>query len=341
MCRDSGVRIYTPVLPYELSQAEIVQQQRDLLDVLLLGKHVSEFVAWYYTPIAREFSNHLHPRLIVYDCMDELSAFDGAPASLKKNETELFGNADLVFTGGASLYEAKKAQHDSIYLFPSSVDAAHFEKARRSQPEPDEQAVIPHPRIGYAGVIDERMDLQLLKHVSQARPDWHLVLLGPVVKIDCESLPVEANIHYLGMKSYSELPKYLSGWDIAMLPFALNQSTRFISPTKTPEYLAAGRAVISTAIADVIAPYGDLDLVKISHTPDEFIQIAEKLLMHPPNKTFLRHVDNYLSHSSWDKTWSEMSALLDSALAANTSPNLKSPAVSSIAGMADSDAVHV
>ena len=341
VCRDSGVRVYTPVLPHQLGQREIVQQQRDLLDAVLLGKQVSEFVAWYYTPMAREFSNHLHPQLIVYDCMDELSAFDGAPAALKENETELFGVADLIFTGGASLYEAKKTQHDSIHLFPSSVDAAHFEKARSLQPEPDDQAVIPHPRIGYAGVIDERMDLDLLKCVSQARPAWHLVLLGPVVKIDFESLPVASNIHYLGMKSYSDLPEYLAGWDIAMLPFALNQSTRFISPTKTPEYLAAGRPIISTAIADVIAPYGDLDLVKIADTPDEFIALAETLLAHPPNETFLSHVDSFLSHSSWDKTWSGMSALMESALAANSSPNLKSPAVSSIAGMADSDAMHV
>ncbi len=341
MCRDSGVRVYTPVLPHGLSQVEVVQQQRNLLDALLLGKQVAEFVAWYYTPMAREFSNHLRPQTIVYDCMDELSAFDGAPSAIKQNEVQLFKSADLVFTGGASLYVAKKIQHGSVHLFPSSVDAAHFEKARSFDSEPEDQAVIPHPRIGYAGVIDERMDLALLKHVSEERPDWHLVLLGPVVKIASESLPVASNIHYLGLKSYSELPEYLSGWDIAMLPFALNQSTRFISPTKTPEYLAAGRPVISTAITDVISPYGDLDLVKISHSSDEFITLAEAILAHPQNKAFLNRVDSYLSHSSWEKTWSAMNALLDSALAANTLPNLKSAAVSATAGMADSGVVHV
>src|SRR5690606_28943889 len=103
-------------------------------------------------------------------------------------------------------------------------------------------------RIGYAGVIDERIDLVLLDQVARARPDYQFVMLGPIAKIDPATLPQRGNIHYLGSKKYADLPRYLAGWDVAMMPFALNDATRFISPTKTPEYLAAGRRVVSTAI---------------------------------------------------------------------------------------------
>jgi UDP-galactopyranose mutase len=159
-------------------------------------------------------------------------------------ERRLFEKADVVFTGGMSLYQAKRGKHRNIHAFPSSVDVAHFGSARQEQPEPPDQALLSHPRLGFFGVIDERLDLELLDRVSEARPDWQMVIVGPVVKIDPATLPRRANVHYLGGKSYTELPAYLSGWDVALLLFARNESTRFISPTKTPEYLAACRPVV-------------------------------------------------------------------------------------------------
>ncbi len=205
--------------------------------------------------MAIAFTRHLQPQAVVYDCMDELSAFQGASPTLKNYEAELFSRADLVFTGGQSLYESKVNQHPNVYAFPSSVDVPHFGQARNLQ-EPADQAHIPHPRLGFFGVIDERMDIELLAGIAEARPDWHLVIIGPVVKIDPATLPQHENIHYLGGRDYKQLPAYLAGWDLAMLPFARNESTRFISPTKTPEYLAAGRPVVSTSIRDVVRPYG-------------------------------------------------------------------------------------
>src|SRR4051794_1186902 len=207
--------------------------------------------------MALAFTYHLRPLGVVYDCMDELSAFAGAPASLRARERELLTRADVVFTGGQSLYEAKRGAHPNVHAFPSSVDVNHFAAARRRHDDPPDQQAIPRPRIGFFGVVDERMDMALLSGVAERRPDWHLVLLGPVVKIDPAVLPERANVHHLGPKPYAELPQYIASWDVAMLPFARNEATRFISPTKTPEYLAAGRPVVSTSIRDVVRPYGE------------------------------------------------------------------------------------
>jgi len=252
---------------------------------------------------------------IVYDCMDELSAFQGAPPELRQREADLFQQADLVFTGGQSLYEVKRHQHPNVYAFPSSIDVTHFVQARQAIDDPVDQANIPHPRLGFYGVIDERMDIDLLKGVAIARPDWQLVLIGPIVKIDPASLPQLPNIHYLGGKSYAELPHYLAGWDVALLPFARNESTRFISPTKTPEYLAAGKPVVSTSIRDVVRPYRDLGLVQIADSVPEFVAAVEVALQTAQKDSeWLDRVDAFLAQNSWDKTWASMSHLIESAV---------------------------
>ncbi|WP_242025856.1 MULTISPECIES: glycosyltransferase [Cyanophyceae] len=268
--------------------------------------------------MAVPFTHHLHASAVVYDCMDELSAFKGAHPQLQAWEARLFEMADLVFTGGHSLYEAKQHQHSSVHAFPSSIDAAHFAQARQSLPEPPDQADIPHPRMGFYGVIDERLDLELLDGIAQARPDWHLVMVGPVVKIDEASLPQHPNIHYLGGKSYQELPHYLAGWDVALLLFARNESTRFISPTKTPEYLAGGKPVVSTSIKDVVRPYGDENLVHIADTVPEFVEaIAAALTQNQTSSDWLDRVDARLAQTSWDLTWQAMNDRIEEAIASN------------------------
>jgi glycosyltransferase involved in cell wall biosynthesis len=246
----------------------------------------------------------------VYDCMDELSAFANAPAGMLKNEQLLFKNADLVFTGGPSLFEAKRSKHEQVHLFPSSVDVAHFSQALAIHEDPADQKPIPRPRIGYAGVIDERMDLELIEYLADRRPDWQLVLVGPVVKIDPDRLPRRANIHYPGMKAYDELPAYLSGWDVALLPFAQNDATRFISPTKTPEYLAAGLPVVSTPIRDVVRPYGESGLVCIGRDHEQFLQGVEQQLCEGRSAAWQADVRAFLSSHSWDKTWNSMQRLM-------------------------------
>lgn len=325
----SGVRVVVPHLPEGLnSEVAVTAVLKDMLQRFFVSNNIRNFVAWYYTPMALSFTDHLKPIACVYDCMDELSAFKGADTRLQEYEKSLFDRANLVFTGGHTLYEAKKDQHRAVYAFPSSIDRAHFDKARTRQSDPVDQEDIPHPRLGFFGVIDERFDIELLDNAAAARPEWQFVMIGPVLKIDPSTLPQRPNIHYLGPKSYEELPAYLSGWDVALLLFARNESTRFISPTKTPEYLAAGRPVISTSITDVVRPYGEQGLVDIADTAEDLIAAAERVLAPDYDQSqWLKRVDSLLAGTSWDQTWSEMSALIDNVVEAR---KLKSRAASAM-----------
>ncbi|WP_088893137.1 glycosyltransferase family 1 protein [Leptolyngbya ohadii] len=313
--RECGVWVAVPYLPKGLAEEVSIAIQQGLIDDLLAEQEIHDYICWFYTPMMLPIVEHLTPSLVVYDCMDELSAFKGAPTALRQREERLFDMADLVFTGGQSLYEAKRDRHPQVYAFPSSIDAVHFNQARQPQDDLADQAEIPHSRCGFYGVVDERFDIELLDRVAQAKPEWHFVIIGPVVKIDPASLPRHANIHYLGGKSYAELPHYLAGWDVALLPFARNESTRFISPTKTPEYLAGGKPVVSTSIRDVVRPYGEQDLVQIADTPDEFIAAIEAAMQQSQNSQWRDRVDAFLSQTSWDRTWSTMSGLMQKTIA--------------------------
>ena len=298
--------IVTPYISSGLSETETFNRQRELLSGLFTEKKINRYITWYYTPMALPFTDHLLPELVIYDCMDELSAFKFAPPQLTLLEKELFKKADVVFTGGNSIYEFKKDQHHNIHAFPSSLDKSHFGLARSHKKDPEDQADIPHPRFGFFGVVDERFDIEMIDRVASERPDWQFVILGPVVKIDPASLPNYKNIHYLGSKNYEELPYYIAGWDIALIPFAMNESTKFISPTKTPEYLAAGKPVISSPIRDVVKPYGEQHLVHIVNDADEFILAAEKELAKKKKGFWLKKVDEFLAFNSWDRTWGQM-----------------------------------
>src|ERR1051325_7070755 len=308
---NNGVHVVVPHLPDGLrSEVATTAVMEEMIRRLFSDQGIREYIFWYYTPMALSFTKSFSPVASIYDCMDELSAFKGAHSRFADFERELFGRVDLVFTGGQSLYEAKRHQHHAVHAFPSSIDAAHFGQARNFAGDPADQKHIPPPRFGFFGVIDERFDIQLLDAVASKRPDWQFVMIGPTVKIDPATLPRHPNIHYLGAKKYEELPHYRAGWAVALLFFARNESTRFISPTKTPEYLAAGKPVISTSIRDVVRPYGELNLVEITDTPDEFIRAAEKILASSAQEEWLTKVDSFLKEISWDKTWAQMSNLI-------------------------------
>jgi glycosyltransferase involved in cell wall biosynthesis len=293
---------------------EADQTVRHLLDTLFASNRVQNPVLWFYTPMALPHVECKSASLVVYDCMDELSAFQAAPKELLHREQQLLVQANVVFTGGASLYEAKRHRHPSVHAFPSSVDASHFRAARNRLADPADQAKISVPRIGFFGVIDERLDLDLLQRVARERPHYQYVLVGPVVKIDPQSLPRLPNVHYLGSKSYAELPLYLSGWDVAMMPFALNEATRFISPTKTLEYLAAGKPVISTAIRDVVDLYGRADLVQIANAETFATAIDRALDSKNRRASHLAKCDDLLAQTSWDSTVASMLTELNRAL---------------------------
>jgi UDP-galactopyranose mutase len=312
--RANGVVVCTPMMPSYATEEAQCKALKGLMDLLIETQMIVAPVLWYYTPMALPSTQHLDRSATVYDCMDELSLFQGAPKGLLELERQLMAVADVMFTGGQALYDHKKTHHGNIHAVPSSIDTAHFGKARlESTREPADQELIPGARFGFFGVIDERMDRDLLRDIAALRPDIHLVMIGPVVKIDPRCLPNAPNIHYLGAKSYDELPAYIAGWNGALMPFALNDSTRFISPTKTPEYLAAGRPVISTGIRDVVFPYAEKGLVHIAHSAPGFVEAMDAVVYTTPRDRsgWMKRVDAHLALGSWDSTWEFMQRALN------------------------------
>lgn len=314
--KSDNLWIVRPHLPAGINNEDTDKVLKSLLDKFLKNKNLDETIFWYYTPMALSFSAHLKPALTIYDCMDELSNFKNAPCKLKEFEDTLLEKADIVFTGGQSLYDFKKDRHHNIHPFPSSIDKKHFEQARTVKDEPEDQRNISGIKLGFYGVIDERFDIELIKNMAILRPEWNFILLGPVVKINPDSIPKLPNVHLLGGKNYNELPHYVSGWDVALIPFAINESTRFISPTKTPEYLAAGVPVVSTPIRDVVKPYGDKGIVKIGTNAEEFVAAAEEYMKMDKTK-WLPEVDNFLADKSWSATFMEMMKRINSTLNTN------------------------
>ena len=296
-----GIRV---AVPHVSADVDLDGALRGLLDGMLAGETAS-LVRWYYTAMMWGFSSHLRAVATVYDCMDELANFAFAPPELLPREAALLSAADVVFTGGHSLYEAKRDRHDEIHPFPSSVDVPHFACAREIERGRD------RPTLGFYGVIDERMDLALIAEVARARPDWAIELVGPVLKIDPANLPTSANIVWRGQLDYAQLPEIVAGWDVAIMPFAINAATRFISPTKTPEYLAAGRPVVSTPIVDVGRHYGELEGVRIAENAASFVTACEDLLQLDAQGPWRDEADRLLAAMSWDRTADEMLEIID------------------------------
>jgi UDP-galactopyranose mutase len=289
-----------------------VQRLQVMMARLLGWLNVECHIAWLYTPMAWPIAEALAPEAVAYDCMDELSAFLGAPPEMVAREAELLDAADVVFTGGPSLYAAKSARHPRVRCLPSSVQARDFRIPRNA--EPADQALLTRPRLGFFGVIDERIDRHLLAAIADAHPEWQVVLIGPVVKIDPASLPRRPNLHYLGQREYRRLPAYVAGWDVCLMPFAHNDATRFISPTKTLEYMAAEKPIASTSIRDVAEPYGEI--VYLGDGPAGFVGACERALAAGPLERAARtgRMRQVLETTSWEATvdviWSELRVLL-------------------------------
>lgn len=272
-------------------------------------------ILWFYSPAFISMVESLDSSLVVYDCMDELSSFKGASPLLITQENSLLQKADLVFTGGKSLYEAKLKKHANVYCFPSSVDQRHFEKALFSNTKvPDEMSKIPSPIVGYYGVLDERLDWELIKSTAQLLPEVSFVFIGPLAKISETDLPREQNLYYLGQKAYEELPNYLKSFSVAFMPFVLNQATTFISPTKTLEFMAAQKPIVSTAIYDVARQYREQ--VKIISSPTTAAAAIRAYLSETPAATAIRSAlqNQVVTATSWDTTAQEMVELMMSAL---------------------------
>lgn len=268
----------------------------------------NSIIHWFYTPMAYWLAEEFPSQAIVYDCMDELSMFKNPPAGILEYEKELLSCADLVFTGGRSLFVSKSEHHPNVHMFPSGVEVEHFDKACSNEtPIPSDIESVGHPRFTYTGVIDERLNLDLVGEVARRRPEWQFVMIGPVVKIEPEALPQSPNIHYLGQKPYADLPGYLKGTDVAIMPFALNDATRYISPTKTLEYMAARRPVVSTPIADVVAYYDQV--VYVAANPDDWEQACQEAL-HADSDRLDKGV-RAAQAQTWDSIAERMNTMLD------------------------------
>lgn len=312
----SGVTVLQPMLPapvhgWHPAHREVLGR---LLTEFLRAEALSHPLAWLYTPMAMDYARLLDPSVVVYDCMDELSLFRGAPANLVEQEAVLMQWADLVFTGGPSLYRAKRNRHPRVHCFPSSVDADHFRQARPNRPqvlEPDVQRGLAKPRLGFFGVLDERLDLDIVDALARRHQEWEIVMVGPVVKIDPATLPRHPNLHYFGQQPYAVLPGFLRGWDVCLLPFARNEATRFISPTKTLEYMAAERPIVSTPIRDVADLYADV--VGLGDSPDSFVAACERALALDAGQreAMTGRMREIIAGTSWERTAARMTSLIE------------------------------
>lgn len=279
-------------------------------------------ILWFYTPMPHYMADLVPSSLIVYDVMDELANFNGAAKELPEREKQLLAQADLVFAGGRSLYQARRGQHPNLHLFPSGVEPDHFRAAFAPEtPLSPQLAAAPPPRLGYIGVIDERLDLALLERLAQEHSDCSLVLVGPVRKIEPESLPQRPNIHYLGLQPYNALPQLLKGFAVCLMPFALNEATKRISPTKALEYMAAHKPIVSTPVPDVVASWNDV--VWIARKPDCFAQAVQEALDETEAARLERRQreQEYLEANTWDTVTRKMQRLIAQALH-DTSRNL-------------------
>ncbi|RYG63002.1 glycosyltransferase family 1 protein, partial [bacterium] len=235
-------------------------ERRRLVDEAIKGPLKGKFerpVQWFYDPMAVESHlGHHNAVATVYDCMDELSQFKFAPPVLIERERLLLAAADVVFAGGRKMWQSKSRHNPNAHFYGCGVDIAHFGKARLSSCEmPEDIRHLSGPILGYFGVVDERMDYDLIAKLSEANPAWNIAIIGPTAKVNPDDFPRAANIHWLGGRDYSELPSYTKAFDVALMPFALNEATEYINPTKALEYMATATPIISTPVPDVVSNF--------------------------------------------------------------------------------------
>lgn len=313
---DGQVTILTPLLPSQDGKHGFGPHCNQTI-APLIGPYLTEanrLTYWYYTPMALGAETPgIEPDLVIYDAMDDLASFAAAPRAMQLRETELLARADVVFTGGPTLYQQRCRRHPRVHCFPSGVEASHFAQARNGIARPADLLVRPRPILGYYGVIDERIDLGLISELAERRPEWTIALVGPVAKIDESTIPRRKNIVRYGQQAYGSLPSFLAAFDVALLPFARNGATRAISPTKTLEYLAGGKPVVSTPITDVVDLYGEV--VAIADSAAQFENAIEQLLHRSPTEyqAWLARADRVVAAHGWDAIAAEMLDVMDHA----------------------------
>jgi glycosyltransferase involved in cell wall biosynthesis len=299
-------------------------ERRRIVQEFIAGPGASQFedpVQWFYDPMAvPAFAGEMDEVLTVYDCMDELSKFRCAPPDIIEREAALLKRADVVFTGGRKLFEAKSEHNDNCHFYGCGVDCEHFGKARAEETKvPEDLAAISSPTaarsgrkvLGYFGVVDERMDYELIARLADANRDWSVVMIGPTMKVDESTLPKRPNLHWLGQRSYMDLPAYCKGFDVCLMPFALNESTEFINPTKALEYMATGRMIVSTAVPDVVRNFGTV--VNVAKDCEEFVALCHQAAKGPEHDRIQRGL-KMTSENTWERIVSRMEGHIEEAL---------------------------
>lgn len=286
----------------------------------VLAQQFASPIQWFYTPMpAAAMLGQFKERAVVYDCMDELAQFKGAPQDIAIREKNLLTKADIVYTGGRKLYESKSRHHNNVHFFGCGVDINHYAKARtKTTLVPEDARKINGPIAGYIGVIDERLDYGLLQALADAHPDLQIVMIGPVVKVDPATLPTNANIHWLGQRNYTDLPAYIKAFDVCLMPFALNEATEYINPTKTLEYMAAKKPIVSTAVTDVIRNF--TPIVSVAKTSQEFIAHVMHAVQ-TENMAMLNAGVEKAQTMTWDSIVNQMKSLLEEAAAKRAMPD--------------------
>ncbi len=313
-----NITILTLQFPaWRWNDADFVDQERRRLvhEFLFspLAGDLGPLVQWFYDPMAvTAFAGHVDEALTVYDCMDELSKFRGAPPEILERESQLLKLADVIFTGGRKLFEAKSRFNGNCHFYGCGVDVEHFGSARKEETQvPAELAQGSKPRLGYFGVVDERMDYELIAKLADANPEWSIAMIGPVMKVDQGSLPKRPNLHWLGQQPYEKLPAFCKGFDVCLMPFALNEATEFINPTKALEYMATGRPIVSSAVPDVVRNFGTV--VKIGRTHEEFIALCREAIERPESRPIERGL-KMATENSWERIVGELERHVETAL---------------------------
>lgn len=270
-----------------------------LRDHPLLAGRFEDAVQWFYSPMTAPcFLGRFGGQGVVYDCMDELANFRFAPPDITERERFVLSKADVVFTGGHQLFESKSKHHHNVHFYGCGVDVDHYGTARLDETQvPASVALLPRPVFGYFGVIDERLDYGLLTTLAECFPEASIVMAGPFAKVERTELPDRPNIHWLGQQSYSDLPALVKGFDVCLMPFALNEATKYINPTKTLEYMAAGKPIVSTAIADVVRNF--TPIVEVAHSRDGFLEAVERA-WREPDPALIEHGVARAADASWD-----------------------------------------
>jgi glycosyltransferase involved in cell wall biosynthesis len=313
-----NVTVACPHVPASWNRSKDLPQKlrdfaRQAIDHMNENGEFDRPLLWYYSPMDSAWSlGHFENRGIVYDSMDELSQFTGAPRALIDNENRLMEYADVVFAGGYELSLKKKKKHHNVHFFGCGVEVDHFGLAQDpSTTVPPDIDFMSRPVLGWFGVVDERVDYNMVGEMARLRPNWSFAMVGPVVKVDPNLLPHFPNLYWLGQRDYSVLPNYCRAFDICMMPFALNAATEYINPTKALEYFATGRPVISTPVKDVVRQYSDMvDIVK---TAEEFIAAADRVLLDPPVDRIQRCLEK-ARQSGWESTVQTMQRLIHEAI---------------------------